>query len=152
MIIVLEGVDTTGKSSVVAELMKKFTDRTLINVRPNLKDTSKEGRNLVKDNYKEELNKAIARLPKITIFDRFWISEQVYSIKRGMDCLKEWSLLQLSYKLRDYPHIVFYLEVENKEVLKKRMLKMREDFIRPAEIEVIESRYDTALKASNLRF
>ena len=149
MIIVLEGLDCTGKDTILESLKQNLKDFYIVTTeRPE--DCSRIEKLRIKTDYRLLLNTAITNLPKITIFNRFWFSEQVYSIKRGYDALWDNDIMELSRILKKHPHIIFYFYNDDDEEMKKRMEKEKEDYLKVEERKELSNRYNQVIGQSML--
>ena len=140
-----------GKSTLIEKLKNIFPKAISLKLMSKPKNKSQEESQKLFDTYSKMLE--ISEDKEFTfIFDRYYQSELVYSYLRGNDRLeteegKEF-FNNLEEKLKD-DTLVVLLEHPAEKVA-ERFNKCNEDFVKPEEIEKIQSRYVDVIENSKL--
>ncbi|MEK6881305.1 MAG: hypothetical protein AABY22_16910 [Nanoarchaeota archaeon] len=145
----LEGVDKSGKSSLINYFSKLFPVQVWkFDRKP--KDNSIEERLRIKNHYLTTLE-MIKQLPNtIHVLDRFHFSELVYSIKRGYDAYEDsWFFDVLEPKIKELQHLLVLCNCEKKE-LSERFERESDKFVSIEEIDNLLKRYKLSYENSTL--
>lgn len=150
MILLFEGVDKSGKSSLLNDFCQYLISQQI---------NFDEFKNKIKPEGKVEMS--IGRTAGIylgayqlasnkhypVLFDRSHITEVVYSSRRGYEALDyfDW----LSYEEKQNDMLLVYTSAPV-SVIKKRFEQDAEDYIKPEEIETLLNRFDIYLKQTKL--
>lgn len=153
MRIVIEGVDKSGKSTLIEHLKNVFPKSISLKLMCKPKDSSPEESQKLFDTYTKM--EEISKDPEYTfIFDRYFQSELVYSYIRGNDRLET----EVGKTFFDYlqgqlkPNtLVVLLEHPAKEVA-KRFKECGEDFAKIEDIEKLQKRYREVITNSRLKY
>jgi len=140
-IFIIEGFDTSGKSTVVDALSKEFPSLVMKNTyRPLNSDT--EGREKIKKIYIQMIAQIWGtESHRYFILDRFYPSEMVYSIKRGYEAMNDpyFESLESWLKVEGEAYLIYCNP--GKETIKERLKEHTDSFIKPEDISLLE-RYD----------
>lgn len=150
MILLFEGVDKSGKSSLLNDFCQYLISQQI---------NFDEFKNKIKPEGKSELS--IGRTAGIylgayqlasnkyypVLFDRSHITEVVYSSRRGYEALDYFDWLSYEEKQKDMLLVYTSAPVS---VVKKRFEQDGEDYVKPEEIETILNRFDIYLKRTKL--
>ena len=149
MILILDGIDKSGKSTFAKELCKLFPFKVYKFTRKP-KDDSKMERQKIKTHYLATLE-TIVQLPDIMhVFDRFHFSELAYSKKRGYEAMDDkWFFDILETKIKKHPHLVVYCFCEKEKIL-QRMIIEKEEYMEKEDLDEILARYEKVLGMSQL--
>ena len=100
MLIIVEGIDKTGKSTLCEYLVKKLPNAFLLKNGTKPKNNTETERQKILDIYNNILNVYNHNFSdKILILDRFLLSEYVYSFKRGYESYNNPELKDVNEKL-----------------------------------------------------
>jgi thymidylate kinase len=147
MLIIVEGMDKTGKSTLCNYLMKKLPEAYLIKNGVKPLDASLEERAKIKKAY-DSIFKAynMAFSDQILIVDRFVISELVYSYKRGYDAKKDTDIMEFVKFIEDMENnaAIVYCTAPA-EVIEQKFIDDKEDYTKIEEIVPLMKKYDEAL-------
>lgn len=150
MLIIVEGIDKSGKSTLIDYLSKNLNNAFVLKIGSRPKDSSEEERKKIIDMYFKALDFYRLVLQNddtnpILIMDRFYISELVYAAKRGYDALDKTSMGDdmrlLKEVIEGLDAILIYCRVDE-DTLKENFAKDKEDYVVPEEITDIVSRYN----------
>ena len=145
MLIIIEGMDKTGKSTLCNYLLKNLPDAFLLKNGEKPKDDSKEERDKIKSAYEKIFDAYSSSFKNsVLIVDRFLISEFVYSYKRGYEAMKDRELLDMIDKLYYMNALIIYCNVD-KKIIEKKFIEDKEDYTKVEEIEYLLKRYDISL-------
>ena len=137
MIILIEGCDKTGKTTLKNDIAKLFPGFKHFKnpIKPPERDPVEIGRisGIYQGAY--HLSKSIGPV----VFDRGHITEVVYGHRRGYDALNYTRWYDLEKELKGHA-VVIYMSAPP-AVVQKRFEKDKEDFIDPGEIVGILNRY-----------
>src|SRR3990167_3323467 len=93
-VIIVEGIDKSGKSTFVELLSKKYPG-VLLKITDRPSDGTEAERDKIKKYYSSVLDFIRDNPDKLFLLDRFFWSERVYSIKRGYDAIDDRVLLEM---------------------------------------------------------
>ena len=138
MRIIIDGVDKSGKSTLIEALKNKIPNAIMVKLLSKPKD-KETGPTYIKTMY--------AKMAELTrdvntnfVFDRWYPSEMVYSFKRGYDALEDGWFYKMENELRKTDG--FYILVEaDPALVAKRFKTAKEDFAKVEEIEKLQERY-----------
>jgi len=141
MIIVVEGLDKTGKSTIIQDLTSLHSGAVVFKLSQKPFDNSEKEIQKVKTSYVELFNQArkLSKKGFVVIFDRAYPSELVYSIKRGYDAFSDPFWIQLDHDLANDISILYC--TAKKETIVKRFLEQKEDYAKEEEISLLLERY-----------
>ena len=147
MKILIEGIDKSGKSSIVKELQKLFPSAVTFKnkLKPVVEDDSARTSGIYLGAYQ-----MANCLDKITLFDRSHLTEIVYARKRCYDAevFFNWPEYEKSM-LKDTLLIYMSAPVE---IIKTRFKKDNETYLSESEIDWILDGYERYLSKTNLKF
>ena len=154
MIIIIEGIDKAGKSTIVQDLltqrMKHGEDPIVFKLSQKPKDKSVKEQEKIKIIYTELFEQA-NRLnnTRLVIFDRAYPSEMVYSQLRGYDAMQDefWINFDktLGSKSVNEQNVFLIYCMAPYEKLLERFESEKEEFLKKEEIAEILTRYDIFL-------
>ena len=160
MIIIVEGLDKSGKSTIVNDLVesqKNFYNQTPVVFKLSSKpiDGSPEEQRKVLCRYEELFAQAVKLHDQghVVIFDRAYPSEMVYSIKRGYDSLNDFKWLEFDKKIGNLEEVfvnLIYCEAP-RELLIERFKSDKEEFTTVKEIDTLIERYESFLDCTSLK-
>jgi thymidylate kinase len=154
-ILIIEGIDCSGKDYFISKLSKELCNS--ITIKNNFKPRNYEEREIIKNKYKAII--AIAK--KLASFDfiilnRFYPSELVYSaVKRSYDANKDiwYKFFENSIKRMTWESnikVILVYVYESPEEIKKRMKERGEDYIIDKDVDNIIKAYDNFYKKTKL--
>ena len=148
MILIIEGPEKSGKTTLVAALIKKFPG-VMIKITDRPKDFSREEKLKIKFHYLRVMQFAKDSPENTFILDRFYPSEMVYSIKRGYDAMKDSFFRDLETHIMKEKHLLVFCN-PGKEIISKRLKETPDDYLTKKEnIEMLQ-RYQNFLKKTRL--
>lgn len=153
MRLIIEGVDKSGKSTLIETLKNRFPRAVQLKLMTKPFDNSQEETEKLFEIY-TTMKEMTDKKEYIYIFDRYFQSELVYSYIRGNDRLKTKEGKEFFENLeRDISEdtLVVLLEHPAKEVA-KRFKKCKEDFVTPEQIETLQKRYREVVENSKLPY
>ena len=142
-LIIIEGIDKSGKSTLADKLLKSIKNSVHIkaNIRPY--NNTKEESQKIKEYYEsilELLNNKFFK-DKTLIVDRFYPSQLVYSIKRGNDNFNDKWYEEFENKIIKFNHLLIYCYISD-NILHKRFLRDKEEYLKIKDIKLILNRYN----------
>lgn len=153
MRVIIEGVDKSGKSTLIEKLKNEFPRGISLKLMTKPKDSSQKETEKLFEMY-TTMKDMTNNKDYVYIFDRYYQSELVYSYLRGKDRLEteEGKIFfdNLEEELKE-DTLVVLLEHPAKEVA-KRFKKCKEDFVDKSEIEKLQQRYRHVVTNSKLRY
>ena len=146
-VIILEGVDKTGKSTMAEKLLKATPCSILI----------KHNRREL-DNIKQVFTDMCLILRNIPgnapiILDRFYPSQMVYSILRGKEDLHNIFYKVLEQDMLAHPTLKFeivYCTAED-DIIRQRFYRDKEEYTKAGSIKMLLDRYEYFLKETKLK-
>lgn len=146
MLIIVEGIDKSGKSTLVEKLVKGLPRAFVMKVGDRPKDNSKPERDKIKELHWKMLRAYVTHFKDSTlILDRSIISEIVYSkIKRDYDAGKDKEIKEMVKYMEDLKPFIIHCRTSIDEV-KLRMFEQEEDYLQMTEVEPLIIRYDDIL-------
>jgi thymidylate kinase len=152
MLIIIEGIDKSGKSTLVEYLLKNLPGCFMLKNGFRPKDSSIPESEKIVDAYNTMLDSyEVDYQNKIMIFDRFLLSEWVYSIKRGHETLYKEELQNVNKRLKKLDNVLLIHCSTDKELIKKKFIEDKEDHTKVEEIEMILDRYDKFVDKINVK-
>jgi len=153
MIIIIEGCDLSGKSTVVEDLKRYYGNGAVVFKNPIKPRTKNDQENIfvaytvmfgmaLKDEFKN----------KLVIFDRAYPSEMVYSkVKRNYEALNDlrWWKFDSNTAQEDVLMVYCYAPISN---LRERLKVRGDDYVKAGELEKLVERYDRFLKKTKLLY
>ena len=150
MVIIIEGCDNSGKTTIVNSLIKKFPG-VMIKLTDRPVDDSLEEQNKIIRHY-IGIIRMIEAYPNFehVVLDRFFPSEKVYSIKRGYEAMNCPSLKAVEdFIINCTNHLLILCDPGNKTI-SDRMKKEPDDYVSEKEnLEMLE-RYRTFFDKTKL--
>jgi thymidylate kinase len=154
MIIIVEGTDKSGKSTLIRDLIKSIPEVVVFKLSPGNKPRGDDPEQIVKvkASYAELFYQAqmLSEQGKHVIFDRAYPSERVYSIKRGYDAMKDTDWGRFESELNKENILLVYCFVDEK-IQMNRMDAEREDYLQKSELKAMNQRYERFLELTQLR-
>jgi len=153
MLIIIEGADLVGKTTVAKKLLKALPNSYYLKhgVRP--KDNSRIEREKIKDVYAKilcEINSLFGPEENL-ILDRYYPSELVYSkLKRGYSAGEDEFFSQLEKAIDINVNYVLIYVYETEQVLKERFSSRGDDFVDMSDIIKIKVGYEEFLQSTSL--
>ena len=151
MRLIIEGCDKSGKSTLIEHLKNIFPKAVQLKLMTKPKDNSDEETQKLFDTYMQ-MYEMTNNDDYVFIFDRYYLSELVYSYIRGNDRLetengKEY-FDNLEENLKENSLIV--LLEHPAEKVAERFNTCKEDFVKPEDIKKIQDRYREVINNSKL--
>ena len=138
MLIIIEGPDKIGKSTLINALSKKIPciiikncNRPISNDDTNLKKSYQTILQFIKQNHKEYN----------IILDRFYPSQMVYSILRGKDSFKDNWYNDFEKQVAETKPLYVYC-VNQFKTIKERHLLKKDEYIKINQLRMLIRRYD----------
>ena len=149
MLIIVEGGDRSGKSTLAEALGKKFPGITLkITDRP--KDGSSSEREKIKSHYERVLNFVLRHRDIDFILDRYYPSEMNYSFLRGYEASEDPFFGSFEDKLEAQIRPFLILCDPGNETMKERMKLLKDDYVSIAKNTKVYGRYREFFKESRI--
>lgn len=154
MILIIEGIDKAGKSSVISDIRDLQKDAIVFKLANKPKDGSIEQLNRVYVAYVELFAQAVrlSNEGRLIIFDRAYPSEMVYSVKRGYDALLDSPKWRKFDKVLSNEHALVIYCYAPKEIIEKRFETDKEEFMSVKEIDEFTTRYEHFLGITELPY
>jgi thymidylate kinase len=150
MLIIIEGVDKTGKTTLTEYLLKKLPKAYMIKYGDRPKDGSYLEREKVRLAHWKMLDVYNYSFKDcVLILDRFFPSEIVYSHKRGYDASKDKEYIEMKNLIEKAGDVIFIHCKTDPEQIAKKFLEDGEDYAKVDEIKQLISRYDEYLGSIN---
>ena len=149
--IIIEGVDKSGKSTIVEKMKNQFEHGLAIKNMIKPRNASLEESQRILDMYDHILG--ISNDPRYTyILDRFYQSEIVYSILRGNDRFKEAAFMAVieSWERQINSQTLFVLLETDPAIVAERFKICGEDFVKEDQIKMLQERYNQYFAMSKL--
>ena len=153
MRLIIEGVDKSGKSTLIETLKNKFPKAVQLKLMTKPYDSSQEETEKLFEVY-TTMKEMTDKKDYVYIFDRYFQSELVYSYIRGNDRLANKEGKEFFENLENELErntLVVLLEHPAKEVA-KRFKKCKEDFVKEEDIEKLQKRYREVVENSKLPY
>jgi thymidylate kinase len=153
MRIIIEGVDKSGKSTIIENMKNRFEYGIAIKNMIKPRDNSPEETKRICEIYEDiEIMSQNIDPNHVFILDRYYQSEIVYSILRGNDRLvdpnfKNW-VRDMESAIRHNTLLVL-LETDA-EIVADRFKKCNEDFVKEDQIKMLQERYNKVFEMSTL--
>lgn len=146
MLIILDGPDKSGKSTLVEKLVKGLPRAFLMKVGDRPKDNSQPEKDKIKELHWKLLRTYVTHFrDSILILDRSIISEIVYSkIKRGYEAGKDKEIKEMVKYMADLKPFIIYCRTSVDET-KLRMFEQEEDYLKMSEVEPLMLEYDNVM-------
>ena len=148
MIILVEGCDKTGKSTLIRDITKYY-DAPVFKSRekPTTKEQFQIGR--TQGIYLGAYDVAKLRQKYLTVFDRGHVTELVYSQKRGYNAADYYKWGELEKEFKEHMMIIYMSAPV--DVIADRFKEENEEYLSADEIEVTLERYEEYLRNTNLK-
>ena len=153
MLIIIEGVDKTGKSTLTDFILKNMDRAFLLKIGDRPKDSSYVQRQKIKDYYWKVLNVYQYGFKDcVLLLDRFFLSELVYSYKRGYEASKDSEILMMKEELEKngYDIVLIYCNTAIEKIAEK-FATDKEDYAKIEDIKILQSRYEMFLSELKIR-
>lgn len=149
IILIIEGVDLSGKSTLMNTLCKAFPGIVFkITDRPRNDSYSERGK--IKHYYTSILEYINHNRNKIIMLDRFYPSELVYSkVKRGYEAFGEADFNDYERVINNLDHLVIYCNPGIETIL-TRLKSRGDDYINEEDIKALMGRYERFSKETRL--
>jgi len=152
MLIIIEGMDKTGKSTLSEYLLKNLPRAYYMKNGFRPKDGSEVERNKIVKTYSKLLDVYLENFKdSILILDRFLISEYVYSYKRGYEAINSQELKYIRDRLEKIDDVIMIYCKTDKTLIAENFKKDKEDFVDVSEINELCKRYDKYIIEDNIR-
>ena len=148
MRIILEGLDKSGKSTLVEALKNQIPSLVGLKLLTKPKDGGEESQQYIKQMYMH-MAEMTRNQSAHYLFDRFYPSQMVYSFKREHDDLENGWFWQFEQELAKTPNLYILLDVDEK-LLAQRFETDGEDYALPEDIKKIKERYLTHFEQCQL--
>ena len=157
--IIIEGVDKSGKSTIIEKMKNQFEYGLAIKNMIKPKDASEEETERIIDMYDQILrisNQSDLRNPSnhnfIYILDRFYQSEIVYSILRGNDRFEEERFMAVVdlWENKIAKDTLLVLLETDPAIVAERFKICKEDFVKEEQIKMLQERYNRCFEMSKL--
>jgi len=147
MILIIEGPDLSGKSTAIEKISKHFKTGFLLK---NLYKPDTKEDDVVIVQYWRMMNMALSFKDSLFIFDRFYQSQQVYSVLRGGGEMGRNELLEIEEFL--IPHDVYYVQLSCPFTeLSERYKKRGDEHVSLQQLKKIWRRYDDCYDLCKLK-
>lgn len=155
MLIILEGLDCSGKSYIATQLLRALPHCYYLKHGNRPKDKSIKEINRIKETYRDMLHAwdAIWDIDNNMIFDRFFPSELVYSLpKRGYEAFDDPDYQEIEKLIlkENAPHIIVLYVFASTEELVSRMKVRGEDYMELGDIDKLKARYNAFLNSTKI--
>lgn len=148
-ILILEGVDASGKSTL-SEFFRKINPGIGVKVNDIPKDPSDEEHEKIKEHYRTMI-KIVNENPQTNFsFDRFFPSEIVYGkIKRKRDWYKDGFFKGIERSVKGRVHLLVYCD-PGVEVIKERLQARGDFYVGVEDVQKLYDEYDKFLSRTTL--
>lgn len=141
MIVIIDGCDKAGKSTVIEKLKNKVDHGLMLKNLDKPKDGTNSSQLTIKDHYEEMAVLMKSNPYFIYVLDRWYPTELVYSsIKRGYDSFGDKFYKQFDRKMAKEPNLYVWIDADP-NLIKKRFISDGEDFAKAEEVDKIRERY-----------
>lgn len=155
MILIIEGIDKSGKSTVLRDIKESIEDKTItFKLSQKPLDNSLQEREKVKVAYTELFNQAkkLSEEGYTILFDRAYPSELIYSKKRGYDAFEDTFWWNLDKELGSLEKILLIYCSVSSDITKERFKFCNEEFMTEEEINDFKERYERFLNLTQIPF
>lgn len=143
MLIIIEGCDATGKTTLAKRIAELQPDTTIVHCGPPTIDAYTE--------YASHTSQYIPNLGASVVFDRFHIGELVYGpIYRGKSSLTQSQQVKLEAALNERGALLVHL-THKPQVLLERQRSLGEDFLKPQHIAKVVTGFKKQVLASEIK-
>lgn len=153
MRIIVEGVDKSGKSTLIEKMKNQFEYAIAIKNMIKPRDKSQYETSRITEIYDEITSLSGYSDETIYILDRFYQSEIVYSALRGNDRFDDEDFMDwvedLESEIKENTLLV--LVETDAETVAKRFKTCGEDFAKEEQIGMLQERYNRVLEQTKLR-
>lgn len=140
MRIILDGVDKSGKSTLIEALKNEIPSLIGLKLLTKPKDSSEKSQAYIKQMYMHMADMTRNQSAHY-LFDRFYPSQMVYSYKRDHDDLENGWYWAFEKELAKTPNLYILLDVDP-DLLAKRFTSEGEDYALPEDIKILKERYN----------
>jgi len=162
VVIIIEGTDLAGKSTVIEKLAKQFKNLNTLIIKNCLKPADLTETENIYEHYRTIITMCLVHKQtygddSIILLDRFYPSQLVYSYLRGRDELEDYEVGEgdgeeiedLLLKLFD---VRLIRVAADPEVLEKRFIERGDEHVDINQIYELDKRYDQFMAFTNLRY
>ena len=155
MMIIIEGGDKTGKSTLTDYLLKNIPKAFLLKIGDRPKDGTPVQRAKIKEYYWKVLKiHQREMMDSVLILDRFFYSELAYSYKRGYEASKDPEMKEIQEELENIPYgdiIVIYCNTSDEKIAEK-FVTDKEDYAKLEDIKILQDRYNQFLQNAKVPY
>lgn len=155
MLIMVEGVDCSGKTWVAQQLLKKLRGETFLLKHGNRPKTgSHEEIEAIKNTYVDMLGiyqQFSHAVPPVNfIFDRYFQSELAYSqVKRDYEAMRDPWYNSFERQVKEENHILLYVQ-PSLEIIEARLRLRGDDYVNLEDIKALLGVYDNIIQNTSL--
>lgn len=149
ILIILEGVDCSGKSTLAKDI-EKVTNASIYKFSRTPKDDTELTFEKLKTHYSTFIETISQTKSYYHIADRLHLSQMVYSIKRGKDMIDDLWFQQFEREFIMPLQHILVLCSPPQNVVEERMKLRGDDYIKIQEIPILMQRYKEAFEKSML--
>jgi len=143
MLIIIEGVDKCGKTTLGNYLLKALPNAYMLKNGTKPADGSYTERQKIKEAYEKMASVySYGFKDSILIIDRYLISEYVYCIKRGYNAEKDRELQETKELIESFGDVVLIYCKTDQEAIEKKFIQDEEEYAKIDEIKTLCNRYD----------
>lgn len=159
MIIMVDGIDKSGKTTFIKTMVNEFLSKKrrfngILVWKNNFKPSSnsEKERNEVRNIYLKASKLFCSNAFKniLVVTDRNFMSEMVYSIKRGYDAMNDPELLKVE-KFYEKNNAIYVWVNTGKKFFERKMSDQGDDYIKKLDYGVINKRYKLFFDTTNLK-
>lgn len=151
MMLIVEGLDKCGKSTLVDYLLKNLEDTFIIKNGYRPKGNDRKEKEKILYIYDKLLSNYIQNFQNdILIFDRYFISELVYCKKRGYDAFKIPGMKDFISAIEERKDIILIYCRTDYNNIKKKFIEDKEEYIEIDEIRKLDKRYQEVISKINM--
>lgn len=151
MMIIVEGLDKCGKTTLVNYLLKNLDDTYLMKNGFKPKSDNREDREKILYIYEKLLINYVSNFKDdILIMDRYFVSELVYGIKRGYNALETKGMKYFINTVQKRKDIILIYCRTDYENIKKKFIENKEEYVEISEIKRLDKLYQKVISKLNL--
>lgn len=149
MILIIDGCDKVGKSTLIENLKNKIDHLLLMKILDKPQDASNAERQKIKDHYEEMFQIHKDHPYFIYVMDRWFTSEMAYSFKRGYEAMDDPWFKEFDEQVANKKNLFVLLEAD-RTLVKQRFVQDKETFTKGHEVEMIMDRYEKIFEWSQM--
>jgi len=147
MILIIEGPDLSGKTTIISKLGKTIKDGFVIK---NLYKPSYPKDKKIWNQYLKILNFHLENPDILIILDRFYPSQEIYSYLRGEDEFRCKDALDIeNLIICKHDHLCIYLNTTKNDLYRRYRVR-GDEHIKGSDIDKIKNRYDNFYESTKL--